>query len=204
MYSKETIYELALSALLLDREVSEVATDESNEIRVLNTHYQIALNSTLSDLDLDSTSTTKILEKKAQLEEGEFKCVYRYPTDCVFLRRIVSGCATDNRYSHIAKRTGMYNGQKCIFTNHENAELEYISNDILLSELSPMLGLAVAYKLAYLSAPLITGKGAKRLRNDIKEDYLLAKHDAQENDSNENFRYESDETRSEFVAERIS
>ena len=202
--SKTQIYNLAISALLLSKEFTDVATDTSNEVRVLNTHYDIAFESTLQDLDLDSITTPIVLELVTTQDDKEpWKYVYKYPTNCVFLRRIVSLQITDNRSTHIAKRTGLFNDQKSIFTNELNAIADCVPKVVPFSALSPMGALAIAYKLAFLAAPLLVGKGSKRLRETIQTDYLLAKNEAQRTDIAENFNYEPDDLRSEFVAARL-
>ena len=203
--TKEGIYNLALSALLLAKEVTDVATDTSNEVRILNTHYDIAFESTLQDLDLDSLSRPITLELLDTLDndEGPWDFVYKYPSNCVFLRRLESKQITDNRFTHISKRTGIFNSQKAIFTNKSEAVAECIPKDVPLAALSPMAALAVSYSLAHLSAPLLIGKGSGRLRKTIKEDYIVAKGEAQETDILENFNYEPDDLNSEFVAARI-
>lgn len=202
-YTKVKIYNLALSALMLAKEVVEIDTDRSNEVRVLNTHWDVALESTLKDLDLDILSTPIELELIEELDEGPWGYAYKYPTNCAHLRRIVSGFLTDNNRTHIAKRVAMYEGQKAIFTNEDVAVAECIPNDIPLAALSSMAGMALAYKLAYLSAPLVVGKGSKNLRDDLQKAYVIAKAEAQEDDSAENFMFESDDIRSEFVAARL-
>jgi hypothetical protein len=202
-YTKPKIYNLALSSLLLAKEVVDVDTDKSNEVRVLNIHYDIALESTLKDLDLDSLSTPITLELIEELTEGPWKFAYKYPSTCAFFRRIKSQAVTDTNRTHISKRVAMHNGQKVIFTNEEEAVAECIPNNIPLVALSSMAGMALAYQLAYLSAPLIVGKGAKALRDSLLQAYVVAKAEAQEDDARENFNYESDDIRSEFVAARI-
>jgi len=204
IYTKEKIYNLTLSALLLAKEVINIATDTSNEVRVLNTHYDVALESTLKDLDLDILSTPIELELIEELDEGPWTYVYKYPTACAHLRRIQSGFVTDNKRSHIAKKVGVYEGQKAIFTDEAQAVAECIPNTISLDMLSAMAGMALAYRLAYLAAPLITGKGAKALRESLLQAYVIAKTEAQEDDKLENFNYEEDRLRSEFVDERLS
>lgn len=203
-YTKVQIYNLALSALLLAKEVEQPDTDPSNEVRVLNLNWDTALSSTLQDLDLDSLSTSVQLELLDTLQDGgPWRFVYKYPTNCAFFRRIKSCVKTDNASTHISKQVSIYNGQKAIFTNADSAEAEIIPKDVPLSALNPNAALAVAYKLAYLSAPLITGKGAKALKDSIKEDYLVVKAEAQETDKAENFNYEEDSLRSEFVQARL-
>lgn len=205
--SQEQIYNLTLSALLLAKEVTTVSTDTSNEVRILNTHWDIAYESTLQDLDLDSLSTPVTLELIDNLtNNSDFRWdyVYKYPSKCVFLRRIESSAVTDTRSTHISKRTGIYKGQKAIFTNKVEAVGECITNDVPLTALTPMTAMAIAYNLASLSAPLIVGKGAARLRDTLQAAYIAFKFEAQEYDSRENFNYESDSQRSEWVEERLS
>jgi len=98
----------------------------------------------------------------------------------------------------------MYEGQKGIYTNEVEAVAECIPKDVSLAHLSPQAVLTVAYRLAFLAAPLLVGKGAKALRKEIKEDYAFAKLEAQEHDKLENFNYEPEWQRSEFVETRLS
>ena len=205
MYTQAGIYNLALSALLLGKEVTNVSTDKSNEVRVFNIHWDTALNSTLKDLDLDSLSSPVTLELIEELEDNpHWKFAYKYPTNCAFLRRIQSCVLNDTRRTHIPKRIGIHNGIKAIFTNEYNAVAEIIPKNASLAMLNENAALAVAYRLAHLSAPLITGKGSRTLRDEIYKSYLIFKAEAQEDDARENFNYEDDATLSEFVAERLS
>lgn len=202
-YTKAKIYNLALSALLLAKEVTEIETDKSNEVRVLNIHWDTALESTLKDLDLDILSSPMELELITQLDTGPWKYVYKYPTNCAMFRRIQSCVLTDTKRTHIPKRVGIYNDKKVIFTNEISAVAECIPSNVPLVVFSSMAAMALAYMLAYLSAPLVVGKGSKPLRESLMQAYIFAKTEAQEDDARENFNYEPDYVRSEFVAARI-
>lgn len=205
-YTKAQIYNLACSALLLNREVVDPTTDKSNEVRVFNINWDTALDMTLQDLDLDSISTQITLELIEEITDGSYPWIwaYKYPSNCAFFRRITSCAAVDTSRTHIPKRVLMYKGQKAILTNQELAVAECIPNDVPLTALSASAALAVSLKLAELSAPLCTGKGAKTLMQEIGQKYLIAKFEAQEYDKLENFIYEHESVRSEFVAERMS
>lgn len=204
-YTKTKIYNLALSHLLLSRQVDEIDTDTvTNEVRVLNTFWDEALNITLQELDLDSLSSTATLELLENLnDEGPWLYSYKYPVKCSFLRRIVSNARIDTNRTHIAKQTAMRNGVKIIYTNQEDAVLEFVAKDIPLETLDYSAGLAISYMLAFLASPLIVGKGAKRLREEIMGYYIMAKSKAQEVDKLENFNYDPAWERSEFVAARM-
>lgn len=204
-YTRVKVYNLALSILLLSREVSDYLTDDTEEVRVLNTHWDVALEATLKDLDLDSTSTPITLELIETLPNDHiWTYSYKYPTNCAFLRRIESIALTDTEITHIAKRTAIKDGVKVIFTDEVEAVGECIPKDVPISSLSAPAIMCLASKLANLSAPLLVGKGAKTLRKEIKEEYVVYKLEAQEADARENFNYENDAQNSEWVRERIS
>lgn len=206
MFTKEDIFNLALGALLLTRRITDSTTDTSNENNVLNTHWDMAWRSTLEDLDLDGNSSQLVLALITEdpEERPEWKYVYRYPASCTILRRIKSMALKDNRESRIPLKTGMRNGVKCIFTNEMDAIIECIENTLSPTMLTANAALAVAYKLAMLSSPLITGKGADKLRKEIQGAYVLAKSEAQEHDMRENTNYDEDHITSEFVNHRLS
>lgn len=204
MYSKAKIFNLALGALLLTKRISDTETDPSLENQILNTHYEVALKSTLQDLDLDSTSSQKTLELITLNPNDLWTFAYKYPSNCAFLRRIQSAVLKDNRTTQVPRRVGLYGTQKAIYTNQENAIVEYIPNDVPLTTLSPSAGLCVAYKLATLGAPLISGKGAAALRKEIMNSYLLSKAEAQEHDRLENANFDEDDITSEFVEARTT
>jgi hypothetical protein len=202
-FTKTKSYNLALSALLLSRQITNADTDTSNEARVLNQFWEDALTSTLQEMDLDSLSESITLELVTELDEGPWKYVYKYPSRCAFLRRLKSCAITDTNRTHISKLTGMYQGQKVIYTNEYAAVGECIPNDVSLDALSSPAGMAVSYKLAFYSAPLIVGKGAKALREEVYQRFLLSINEAQELDKLENFNYDPVHIRSEFVAARL-
>lgn len=202
--NKTEIYNIAFSALLLVRRIANADTDTTNETKVLNTFWNIALESTLQDLDLDKLSQPITLELLANLTTGPWLYVYKYPTNCAFLRRLESGQITDIRSTHIPKRTALYNGQGAIFTNEVEAIAECIPLSVPLTAFNSMATLAVAYRLASLSAPLIVGKGAKKLRETIEAYYIFAKTEAQETDKRENFNFQPDHVTSEWVYARLS
>lgn len=204
MYTKVKIFNLALGALLLQKQVINVESDKSTEVRTLDIHYDSAFRTTISDLDLDGTSTQKDLELVKAKPNLLWDFAYKYPSNCAFFRRIQSPVVKDNRSNQIPRKVGTYNGQKVIFTNAETAIAEYIPNDLNLSILSDSAAMAVAYKLAWMSSPLITGKGALALKKDIQTSYLLAKAEAQEQDRLENATFDEDDITSEFVEVRTS
>ena len=64
--------------------------------------------------------------------------------------------------------------------------------------------MTIAYKLAWLASPLVTGKGALQLKKELEQKYMAFKAEAQQQDSRENFNFVDPAIESEFVAERTS
>lgn len=214
MYSKETIYNLALGALLLQRQVISATTDQSNEVKVLNTYWDIAYRATLEDMDLDSTSTEVLLTLVAmdpnlalslKDQTGNiWKYAYQYPTNCAFFRRIKTQVVMDNKRTHEPKKVMMLKQQKVILCNKQYAVAEIIPYDLPIGTLSATAGIVIAHRLAMLAAPLITGKGAQKLILEIEKKYTIYKAEAQAQDERENFSFQEDCVLSEFVDERLS
>lgn len=203
-YNKTQIYNLALSALKLSRQFSDVETENtSNEVKTLNNIWDIAYKTTLQDLDIDSIAITEPLELIDTLDYGPWTYVYKYPSNCTFLRKIENGVRVDNMMSHISKKTGVYNNQKAIFTNQHQACASFIPHDVALEFIPPMGAMAIAYQLAFLASPLITGKGAKTLQDQLEALYRITVEKARQIDANENFNYDTAAERSEFVATRL-
>ena len=202
-YTKAKIFNLALGALLLSRRITDTDTETTNEVKILNLHYDTALLATLADLNLDSTSTQVVASLLEEDPNDLWSYSYAYPSDCAFFRRIQTAALSDNRTTHVDKRVAIKGGVKCIFTNQTDAIFEYISTDVPIDTLSATAGLAIAYRLASMSAPLVTGKGAKALMESIEKKYAMIKAEAQEQDRLENFVFVAPETESEFVQARI-
>lgn len=204
MSTKNKIFNFALSHLLLSRQVINSETDQGTELDVLRSFFDDSLALALQDLDLESLSEPITLELLDNLDGCPWSFVYQYPARCTFLRRLKSNAIIDNSRTHIAKRTGMYAGKKAIFTNQESAVAECIPIDLSLDFLGPSAVLAVSFQLAHLSAPLIVGKGAKKLRESLERDYLIMKSKAKELDSLENYNFDPAHVRSEWVNTRLS
>lgn len=208
MFSKVELYNISLSALLLERQLIDTTTENSNEKKVLDQFYNIALFSTLEDLDLDSTHTKVTLELVTDEPAAPYDLlwdyIYKYPSNCILFRGIFSGFYKDNRQTHVPKAVEMYDGAKAILTKEVNAVGKYIPKDIPLDSLTPMTGMAIAYRLAALSAPLIVGKGALKLKDSIELKYTEYKAQAQEQDVLENYNYHDEHVESEFVAARMT
>lgn len=207
MYSKTQIFNLALSALFLQKTVSDSETDTSKEATILRSHWDAAWNIGLQELDTDSIAVTESLELLAEAPDSNWDYVYKYPNNCAFLRRIVpelGGQVTDDTIDAIDRKISRYSGNKAIFTNEINAKAEYIPNDISPDDLNAEEALFIAYKLARLCLPLIIGKDSDNVAKLLESRYEQAHLDARAKSAKETSIYQEEWQRSEFVKHRLS
>lgn len=205
MYNKAKIYNLALSALLVTKRVSN-ENDPLPEAQALSTHWDTTYNKVLADLDLNSLRTYKELELVEENPNGLWTYAYKYPTNCALLRRLTNFTnLKDTRSNQLARSTGIHDGKKVIFTNEYQVWAEIIPNDLALTVLSAEAALALAYYLAWsAAAELVQGKGSVEIRKEIWQKYLTAKAEAQEKDHIENQTFDPEDVESEFVDARTS
>lgn len=204
MYNKTDIFNLALSALYLQKKIADSETDTSNETKTLQTHWKAAYWGGLADMDLDHTSITAPLALVEEEPNSLWKYAYTYPADCVFLRRIVNTRTTDDLETKIDRKVGIHEGAKVIFTNEYDAELEYISSDVLPQDLTVEAAMYIAYKLAMLAMPLIVGKDSEEVAKTLTLLKAQSFADAVAKDAKETNIYQPEYARSEFAKARLS
>lgn len=204
MFDKTKIFNLALSALFLQKKIANADTDTSMETKVLNVNWDSAFLIGLQELDLDSTSTSKALELIKEDPNPFWVYAYKYPNDCVFLRRIRSQYVTDDTETFIDKKIEMMDGEKVILTNEQYAIAEYIPNNIIPENLTAEAAHFLALKLARMSAPLIVGKNSKEVITMIEARYQEAMLQARAKDASETTIYQHEILRSEFVKARMT
>lgn len=201
--TRHDIIKMAANALGIVRDFDDLDTDKSKEARVLRENYPTALSMTLADLDIDSASETRDLQLHKEDPNTVWRYAYRYPLDCVRFRRIESGFVQDNRSTRIPYKIGMIGKVKCIFTNHPNAVGYFQTSEVSVASLSYHTGVAISYQLALLSPALINGKGADKLKVQLRQSYINALITAQAHDHEENFQFPDDLMESEFLQSRF-
>ena len=206
MFNKTKIFNLALNALLLTKEVTNADTDDSTEAGTLRKLWDVAVGSFLEESNLDEISETVKLVLVANNPNSKWLYAYRYPTDCVYLRRIDTELIKDSKTTQVIRKTGKYNGEKVIFTNKEAAYAEVIrTEEEFLECLSNNAALALAHKLAYLSTPLIAqSTDPSKLKKSLDDEYQKFKSLAEAKDFKENFNYDTPEEESEISQARMS
>src|SRR5688500_10652792 len=162
MATKIDIANQALSHLGVGKEITSL-TERSEEARALNRFYDVALDALLSEFDWP------FARKEAALNEAESEPVegwsyaYRYPADCVSLRRMVSGIHPEDKDSQIKYAQGKDDLGQVIYTNQPDAVAQYTTNDVPESQFPADFGMALSYRLAALIAPRLSGADSIKL-----------------------------------------
>lgn len=198
--SKTVIANLALSHLGSGKEIADLDTENSDEANALRRFYEEARNKALRDYDWPFATKIADLSLVETTPNNEWTYSYRYPSDCLKVRKIQSGIRTDNRQSRVPYRIAKDGAGKLIFTDQAEAKVEY--TEIVTSvEFYPSdFVIALSYLLAFYGAPRITGGDPFNLGAKAGQLYVQELTNARANAFNEE---QSDQpTESEFVRAR--
>ena len=98
---------------------------------------------------------------------------YRYPSDCISLRRIVSTARRDTLQTRLPFKILKDSVSKIIYTDQENAQVEYTEMVTDPKFFSPEFVIALSFKLAHYIAPRLTKGDPFKLKNDMLVQYQL-------------------------------
>ncbi len=156
MASKTEICNLSLGHLGISDSLADVETERSTEARVCRKFYEISLKATLRDFAWPLAKRTVTLALVEEDPTNSWAYSYRYPSNCVEIRKIGSGIANDTRQSRVPYEVGQDDDGLLIYTNQSEAEIEftkYEENPLLYP---PDFILAASWRLAAYIAPSLT------------------------------------------------
>lgn len=166
MASEVEICNMALSHIGVGEEIQDLATESSEEARACRRFYEPARDELLrsfpwpfatkwADLGLVASAPTE------SGEEWGFK--YRYPSDCLKLRRIVTGARQDTQESVIPFKVARDASGLLIYTDQEDAEVEYTFREEDPGRFPYDFALALSYRLGAYLAPRLSKADPLRL-----------------------------------------
>src|SRR5688500_7841828 len=91
MASKTDICNMALSNLAVGNVISDFESERSQEAAACRAFYDVALEGPLRDSPWPSAKKTATLALIEEDPHTEWGYSYQYPSDCITVRRIVSG-----------------------------------------------------------------------------------------------------------------
>ena len=120
MASKTEICNLAISHLGVGKEIANFETERSEVAAACRRYYDIALQTMLTEFDWGFATRYVTLGLEEIEPNSEWRYSYRYPHDCLKVRRIIS-CETGDR-SQLSRNFGNYSN----YSNYSNLSLIHI------------------------------------------------------------------------------
>lgn len=185
MSSKTQICNMALSNLGIGKDVANVDTENSQEANACRRFFESAKEAVLADLDWTFATKEATLGLIEANPTQEWAFSYRYPTDCVNMRRIKSGMRNDTQSSRIPFKILIDASGRIIYTDHEDAEIEYTQNLTNTDLFSAEFDLALSFRLASYIAPRLTGGDPFKMKAEMLGQYELEIGRAKKKNMNE-------------------
>lgn len=182
--SKLQIWNLALSHLNIGKEV-QGENESSQEAAACRRFYDFALSATLRDFEWPFATAFVTLALVAEHPTSEWIYAYRYPSDCVKFRRILSGTRNDTAQSKISYRIARDTQGRMIYTDRAEAEAEYTLLETDTSRYSDDFVIALSLRLASYICPRLTAGDPFKLRQTTLQLYAFEINTAQANAASE-------------------
>lgn len=183
--TKVSICNLALSHIGIAKEIQDFDADKSQEAAACRRFYDICLEETLRDLYWPFATKFAALAVVEEDPTSEWAFSYRYPSDCLYIRRFLSGSRNDSRQTRVPYKLGQDDEGTLIYTDVEDAEIEYVKNETDTSKYPIDFAMALSYKLAGLIAPRITAGDPFKLKDMATKMYIFHIQKAAANAMNE-------------------
>lgn len=158
MANKTDICNLALSHLGVSISITDVDVDNTAASNACLEYFDFAVEKTLADSPWPFATKFAVLSEVAERPDppDEWDFSYRYPADCLNMRRLLSGSRNDSRQSKVPYKIGRDSSGKLIYTDLEDAECEYTMTITDETEFSSGFVMALSAFLAALIVPRVT------------------------------------------------
>jgi hypothetical protein len=195
MSSKMQIWNMALSHLGISKEVAS-ETEQTIEAKACRRFYETTVKNVLKDHSWPFASKIATLNLIETSPNTEWAYSYRYPTDCLFFRRILSGNRNDTPATKVAYAISQDASAGVIFTDATNAVAEYTRNITDESFFPSDFETAVSYRLANYIAARVTAGDPFGLAKMAFQNYQIELSRAVANSFNEDQSVELQDTES--------
>ncbi len=185
MASKTEIANMAIYHHGIGKEIAKNETEKSEEAKACRRFFETAKEGVLADLDWSFATKFVVLNLIEENPSCEWRYSYKYPVDCINLRRILSGTRRDTQESRIPFRVVTDPSGKVIYTDRENAEIEYTQNLTNASLFSSEFDLALSFRLASLVGARLTGGDPFKIKGDMLQQYEMELGRAKKKNMNE-------------------
>lgn len=149
------IYNLALSHVAHGKEVGGL-TERSDEQRTCTRFYEQARDTTLRAFNWPFATKIAALGLVEEDPNDEWGYSYQYPSDCLKVRRILSGTRVDTAATRVPYKIIDGTSGLLILTDQADAEIEYTIRADDPTKYPPDFVMALSFRLASYIAPRLT------------------------------------------------
>jgi len=199
--SSTEICNLALSHIGIGKEIADLETEASQEASSCRRFYENARDQVLRDFSWPFAMTTVSLSLVSENPTSEWDYAYRYPTDCMKSRRILSGTRNETRQTRIPYQIAYDSTGKLIYTDEQNAVLEYTKKVVDTGQFSADFAMALSFRIAFYVSPRLTSGDPFKLGERALKMYQAEIMRAQATAINE--LQDEEVPDSEFIRERL-
>ncbi len=205
MASDTEIANLAISHLGSGKEILNLETERSAEALVCRRFFDTAREATLRDFPWPFATKFAALGLLTSSEDDthpndEWTYQYQYPSDCLKLRRLLSGTRNDSRQTRAPYKMAYGDSGQVLFTDLENASAEYTLRVDDPGRYPPDFVMALSLRLASYIAPRMTAGDPFKLGDRAMRFYEYEISKAKATSANE--QQDEEEPDSEFIRER--
>lgn len=187
MASKTEIANIAIGHLGYEKEIANVDSENSQYAIALRRYHDLALEQMLRDFDWSFATKYADLALIEEIDDTveEWLYSYRYPVDCLKLRRIYSGVRNDSLESKIKYTINGDETGRLIYTDQQDAKAIYTENITAYGRFPSDFLMAFSFKWAlYLPNKLLGGDPFK-IKQELAQQYLMELRNARMNDKSE-------------------
>lgn len=157
MASKTQIANIALSRAGVTKQLSDLVTDTSREAIIVRTNFDDDVDFTLRDFPWPFATAyadpALVAGSDTSRAVRDWQYAYRYPSDCLFVRRLVVEALGRNNPDPPPFKIGRDGQGRLIYTNERDAQIEYTSRVTDESEFDSIFVSMLAWKLTADVAP---------------------------------------------------
>jgi hypothetical protein len=202
MASTTQIANMALAHLGNSKLIASL-TENSDLARSCNAFYETARDKVLEDFNWPFARkfvTLGLVEEDPTGIDDEWSFSYRYPSDCLMARRLISGIKAEDKDTEYKYIIGSDSQGRLIYTDIEDARLEYTKREDDTAKYPISFTLALSYYLAFLIAPRVTAGDPFGLAKKAETNYIVEIQKSRANSFNE--QHKPNQADGEFLTAR--
>ncbi len=181
-----TIANLAQGHLGNSKKIANLDSEQSTEAAVMRLFYELSRQIVMGDHEWNFTVGEQTLALVATSPNDEYNYSYRYPVGCLDIIKIKNpGVRFDVEGTAVVYKIVKDAAGQLIWTNQENAVIEFIEDVDDPNFFSSPYVMALSYQLASYAAPALTRGDPFKVKQELLGYYQLELGRAKEKDMNE-------------------